>query len=162
MACYTFQVSWRSIRHSDNIKVITPIIWEAAVLVLLTRRIYDLCYGDARRWYYIHTKFHENQFRILHNIKGYYLNNLRGCNVGITDEQDIWSKRLRWAEVIYVPNFTNIVSPIQYLILGIHTHRQLGGLLSLLLFYFIYTQNLRKFTKSVHLIRYSNLRHSGL
>jgi hypothetical protein len=52
-------------------------IREAAVLVLLTGRIRDVCLRDDLRWYDIVT-FHEDWYR----CSSKYLN---GCNVGITE-----------------------------------------------------------------------------
>jgi hypothetical protein len=54
--------------HACNIKVIISTIWEAAVLVLLMGRIYDVCHWDNLRWHGIYTKFHADLFRNWSNI----------------------------------------------------------------------------------------------
>jgi hypothetical protein len=44
--------------YSGYIKIITLTIREAAVLVLLMGRVYDVCHRDGLRWHDIYTKFH--------------------------------------------------------------------------------------------------------
>jgi hypothetical protein len=84
-------------RHSSNIKVITSEIWDTAVLVLLMGGIYEVHRWDGFMWYDIQTKFHEDCYKC--STWRFCLNNLRRCNVGITDRRDIWSAPSRWAQV---------------------------------------------------------------
>jgi hypothetical protein len=55
-------------RNSSNINGINSTIWEAIVLVLLMRWIYDVRCWNWLRWHKIHTKFHKDRFRHLSAI----------------------------------------------------------------------------------------------
>jgi hypothetical protein len=49
---------------------------------------------------YIHNNSHDDQFRNSSNTKGtYYLNNLRGYRVFVTDEMDLGCTPLGWSHV---------------------------------------------------------------
>jgi hypothetical protein len=56
-------------------------------------------------------KFHADQFRNSHNIKGITFNNLRDCSVGITDGGDLWMKyavEMAAGGVIHIPSLMTI------------------------------------------------------
>jgi hypothetical protein len=74
-------------RHSINIKVITSIIWEDALLVLLMIYIYIYIWSMPLRW--AQTEVQE--------ILRFYFSNLTGYNVGITGICDLWNMLLRVA-----------------------------------------------------------------
>jgi hypothetical protein len=61
----------RSANMTGNIKVITSTDWEAVVLVLLMRWIYDVRHWDGIIWHdiYVHTKFPEDWDRRSNIIK---------------------------------------------------------------------------------------------
>jgi hypothetical protein len=52
--------------HSGNIKVVASTIWEAAVLVLLMWKIYDVCDWDVMTYAY---QVHNPWFRLSSNVK---------------------------------------------------------------------------------------------
>jgi hypothetical protein len=89
-------------RHSSNIKGITSTIWEAILLVLLMRDLWCTPLKWAQvAWY---TCTYQVSWRSVQAFKyhyGYYSNNLRGCNVGITDRRDLWSSQLRYLHVAW-------------------------------------------------------------
>jgi hypothetical protein len=66
---YTYRVHGYRSRNSSNIKGITSTIWEAVVLELLRRGIYDVHHWNGLRWHAIYSKFHNNRFRYSHNTK---------------------------------------------------------------------------------------------
>jgi hypothetical protein len=76
-----------SLRHSGNIKVITYIVWEVAVLALLMGRTYDICRLDDLGWHDMCTKFYDDWSRNSSNIERI----TSGCNVGIMS--------LRWPQM---------------------------------------------------------------
>jgi hypothetical protein len=55
--------------HSGNIKVLSQIIWEAAILVLLMEEICEVRRWDDLGCNGIHTQFHDDGFMISNNIK---------------------------------------------------------------------------------------------
>jgi hypothetical protein len=57
------------------------------MLVLLMGDIYEVRLGDGLMRHDIHTTFHPVQ--AFKQYYGYYLNNLRGSSVGITDVRDL-------------------------------------------------------------------------
>jgi hypothetical protein len=62
--------------------------------------------------------------------------------------RNVWCKRLRWAQITYVPNFVKIGWGIQKLFgahTRAHTHTQEDDLIRLLLFYFFDKENRLKF-----------------
>jgi hypothetical protein len=75
-----------------TIWVFDTTVCEPVILVLLMKGFYEVRRWDGLRWHDIHTKFHTDWFRHLR----YYLNNFRGCNVGITVERGLRSTPLRW------------------------------------------------------------------
>jgi hypothetical protein len=75
-------------RHSSNITITAATIFEAVMLVLVLGEIYELRRWDGLRWLHIYTKFHEVWYRRSSNIK-VISQNVRGCNVGITDGRDL-------------------------------------------------------------------------
>jgi hypothetical protein len=50
--------------HSSNVKGITSTIWEAAVLVLLMERMYEIYRLDDLRCHDIHIKSHDDRFSV--------------------------------------------------------------------------------------------------
>jgi hypothetical protein len=99
MALYTRQDSRRLVLALGKIKVITSTIWGATVLIIIMGRIYDACHWDDLRWHDIcipsYMKFDTGVQAILR----LGLNNLKGCNVGITDRKDLLCTPLNWAQV---------------------------------------------------------------
>jgi hypothetical protein len=63
---------------------------------------YEVDHWDGLRWHDIRIKFHEDWFGHASNINVIYLNNLRGCNVGITDRWDLWCMLLRRLHVAWL------------------------------------------------------------
>jgi hypothetical protein len=61
----TYQVSWRSVQHSNNIMVITATILEAAVLVFYRWEGFTNCRCDVLICQDIHIKFHKDWFSLL-------------------------------------------------------------------------------------------------
>jgi hypothetical protein len=68
MVLYTCQDSWRLVRRSDNIKVISSTIWESSMLVLLTGNVYDVWHWDNLKWHDMYI-LHKDRFRNSSNIK---------------------------------------------------------------------------------------------
>jgi hypothetical protein len=87
-------------RHSSNIEGITSTVWEAVVLVLLVRGIYNVRHWDGVSGMI----FLPSIMKIgtgLQAILRFCLRNLRGSNVGITGGRDLWSVLLTWAQVAW-------------------------------------------------------------
>jgi hypothetical protein len=127
---------------SGNIKVIALTIWKAAVLVLLMRRIYDVCHCDDFRWHdtyipcFITIIWQINGFLMyatemasggmihipslmmissdIHVILRFCLSNLNDCNICITDERDLWSASLRWLHVAWNTYGTGVQSTLRF------------------------------------------------
>jgi hypothetical protein len=59
-------------------------VLDAVVLVLLMQEIYDIRVSDGLRWHRLYKKFQEDWCRGSCNIK-VFLNNFRGCNVGVNN-----------------------------------------------------------------------------
>jgi hypothetical protein len=79
-------------KHSSNVKGITSTIWEAIVLVLLMRGIYDVRHWDAVEMascVIIYILCFMKTGTGVQAILGFCLRNLRGCNAGITDGRDL-------------------------------------------------------------------------
>jgi hypothetical protein len=97
--------------NSGNIKVITSTIWEAAVLVLLTGSIHDVCHWDDLTWHDIVTTFHKDWYRRSSN-------NLNGCNVGITEGRDFinCAVKLGSGAMIYLSSFIKTCSGVHKLL----------------------------------------------
>jgi hypothetical protein len=86
-------------RNSSNIKGITSTIWEAALLILLMRGIYDVRHWDDLRWHDIYIPSFLKIGTCAQAILRFRLRNLGGWNVGITDGRDLWITPLRGAQV---------------------------------------------------------------
>jgi hypothetical protein len=127
-----------------NIKVITSTIWQASVLVLAMEGTYEaLRWGDLG-WHDIHTKFHDERFRLWSNIK-------------LTDSMISEAGKLvllmggiyevsrwygfRWPARLCIPNFINIGTGGQScwgagaVHTHTHTHTELDDFISLVLFF---------------------------
>jgi hypothetical protein len=105
VAWYTYQVSWYDIhtkyhddwfKHSSNINAITSTIWEATVLVLLMRGIYDV-HVQMGSCGMIYLPSFMKIGTGIQAISRFCLSNLSGCNVDITDGRFLWSEPLRCA-----------------------------------------------------------------
>jgi hypothetical protein len=95
------------------------------------------------KWLHVAWYTYEVSWRLIQAFKQilrFYLRNLWGSNVGITDRKDLWCRRsdgLGWHD-IHTRHHKDC-SVIQELIGGeLQTHRQHGDLISLLLFYFYF------------------------
>jgi hypothetical protein len=92
-------------RNSSNIKGITSWTWEAVVLVLLMKGIYDVRRWDGYRWHDIHTKCYDDQFRHLNNIKGITSTILQAVVlVLLTEGFMMYAVVMASGDMIYVPS----------------------------------------------------------
>jgi hypothetical protein len=110
ISCHrTCILSFITIRILCNIKGSISKIWEAVVLVLLMREVYDIRNWDGLRWHDIYIPSFMRIGMGFQPIIRFCLNNLKGSNVGITDGNDLWSASLRWSQMAwYIPSFMRI------------------------------------------------------
>jgi hypothetical protein len=79
------------------IKHIISRIWEGIVLVLLMEGIYAIKMGPGGMIYL------QSFIRADTNVQAirFHVNNLKGCNIHITDGRGLWCTPLKWPQVAW-------------------------------------------------------------
>jgi hypothetical protein len=85
-------------RHSSNTKGVTLTVWEAIVLMLLIRKIYEVPHSGM---IYIYIPCFMRIRKGAQAMLRFCSRNLRSCNVGITDLNDLWSAPFWWTSMAW-------------------------------------------------------------
>jgi hypothetical protein len=113
-------------RNSSNIKGNSSAFWEAIVLVLQTRSIYDVCHWGGLHgmiYIYIYIYIYISDFMTIgvgiQATLRFCLRSLRGCSVGITDGRDLWytyAVEIASCRMIYLPSFMKTGTAVQVIL----------------------------------------------